>query len=173
MSTPQNATRRVRVPAGLRGVSWRTFALILAVNTGFAAILSIEDARPFWHPFITAQCFGLSIAYAVNAISPWEKTHPVWRLVLAVALGSTVGMALVILIKGYGLGVKGYTLVEIAALPHTFVPTLIGAFCTGLFVSMLFLFKFREARAQTQILRSEADRNLLSKQAAEAELKLM
>ncbi len=173
MSTTQNATRRISVPTGLRGVSWRTFALILAVNTGFAAILSIEDPRPFWHPFITAQCFGLSIAYAVNAISPWEKTHPVWRLVLAVALGSTVGMALVILIKGYGLDVKGYRLVEIGALPHTFVSTLIGAFCTGLFVSMLFLFKFREARAQTQILRGEADRNLLSKQAAEAELKLM
>jgi LytS/YehU family sensor histidine kinase len=37
----------------------------------------------------------------------------------------------------------------------------------------LFLLKFREAHARTQILRAEADRNLLSKQAAEAELKLM
>src|SRR5207237_5592970 len=136
MSTTHNATRRISVPTGLRGVSWRTFALILAVNTGFAAILSIEDPRPFWHPFITAQCFGLSIAYAVNAISPWEKTHPVWRLVLAVALGSIVGMALVILIKGYGLGVRGYRLVEVAAEPHPVGSTLIRGFCTGLLLCM-------------------------------------
>ncbi|HWZ73042.1 MAG TPA: histidine kinase, partial [Casimicrobiaceae bacterium] len=173
MSTTQNATWRIPVPAGLRGVSWRTFALILAINTGYAAILSIEDTRPFWHPFISAQCFGLSIAYFVNAISPWEKTHPVWRLVFAAALGSMVGMALLILIKGYGLAVKGYGLSEIAANPHTFVWTLIGAFCNGLFVGLLFLFKYRDARTQTQLLRAEADRNLLSKQAAEAELKLM
>jgi Histidine kinase/Histidine kinase-, DNA gyrase B-, and HSP90-like ATPase len=173
MSTTQNATWRIPVPAGLRGVSWRTFALILAINTGYAAILSIEDTRPFWHPFISAQCFGLSIAFVVNAISPWEKTHPVWRLVFAAALGSMIGMALLILIKGYGLSAKGYGLSEIAAHPHTFVSTLIGAFCNGLFVGLLFLFKYRDARAQTQLLRAEADRNLLSKQAAEAELKLM
>jgi hypothetical protein len=173
MSTTQNATWRIPVPAGLHGVSWRTFALILAINTGYAAILSIEDTRPFWHPLISAQCFGLSIAFVVNAISPWEKTHPVWRLVFAAALGSTAGMALLILIKGYGLAVKGYGLSEIAAHPHTFVWTLIGAFCNGLFVGLLFLFKYRDARTQTQLLRAEADRNLLSKQAAEAELKLM
>src|ERR1700682_1456267 len=166
MSTTQKATWHIPLPPGLRGVSWRTFALILAINTGFAAILSIEDARPFWHPFITAQCFGLPIAYAVNAASPWEKTHPVWRLACAVAIGSMVGMALVILIKGYGLA-------TMLADPHRFWGTFIGGFFNGLFVSLLFLLKFREAHARTQILRAEAARNLLSKQAAEAELKLM
>jgi hypothetical protein len=173
MSTTENATWRMPVPAGLRGVSWRTFALILAINTGYAAILSIEDTRPFWHPFISAQCFGLSIAFVVNALSPWEKTHPVWRLVFAAALGATVGMALLILIKGYGLSAEGYRLSEIPAHAHTFVWTLISAFCNGLFVGLLFLFKYRDSRAQTQLLRAEADRSLLSKQAAEAELKLM
>src|SRR5205814_8931261 len=112
----------------------------------------VEAPRPCWHPCSAARCFGLSIAYAVNAISRWEKTHPVWRLVLAVALGSTVGMALVILIKGYGLDVKGYRLVEIGALPHTFVSTPSGAFCTGLCGSMLFLSSIGAARAQPQIL---------------------
>src|ERR1022692_4234815 len=173
MSTTENPAWRIPVPTGLRGVSWRTLALILAINTGYAAILSIEDVRPFWHPFISAQCFGLSIAFVVNAISPWDKTHPVWRLVFAAALGSTLGMALLILIKGYGLAAKGYALTEIAANPHTFVETYIGAFCNGVFVGLLFLFKYRDARAQTQLVRAEADRNLLSKQAAEAELKLM
>jgi hypothetical protein len=166
MSTIQKAAWHLPLPPGLRGVSWRSFALILAINTGFAAILSIEDRRPFWHPFITAQCFGLAIAYAVNFASPWEKTHPVWRLACAVAIGSTVGMALVILIKGYSLA-------TMLADPHRFWGTLIGGFFNGLFVSLLFLLKFREAHARTRILRAEADRNLLSKQAAEAELKLM
>jgi signal transduction histidine kinase len=152
--------------AGLRGVSWQTFALILAINTGFAAILFINDSKPFWSPFITAQCFGLSIAYAVNAASPWEKTHPVWRLVLAVFIGAVVGYALLILIKGYRVA-------DMVADTHRFTWTFMSGFWCGLFVSLLFLLKFREARSRAQLLRSEADRNLLSKQAIEAELKLM
>jgi signal transduction histidine kinase len=152
--------------AGLRGVSWQTLALILAINTGFAALLFIDDTRPFWHPFITAQCFGLSIAYAVNAGSPWEKSHPIWRLVFAVAIGAVAGCALMILVKGYSLA-------DMRAEPHRFAMTLLGGFTTGLFVSLFFLVKFREARTRTEIVRSEADRNLLSKQAIEAELKLM
>ena len=75
-------------------------------------------------------------------------------------------MALVILIKGYGL-------TDLTSDPRKFVWTLGGAFCNGLFVSLLFMFKYRDARAQTQMLRAEADRNLLSMQAVEAELKLM
>ncbi len=161
------------IPAGLRGVSWRTVALILAINTGFAAILYIEETRPFWHPFITAQCFGLAIAYAVNAASPWEKTHPVWRLALAVAIGTATGYALVVLVKGYVLALNGYSLRELVSDSHKFGWTLFGGFSNGLFVSLLFLFKFRETRAQARILKAEADRNLLSRHAIEAELKLM
>jgi LytS/YehU family sensor histidine kinase len=48
-----------------------------------------------------------------------------------------------------------------------------SGFVMGTCVSLLFLLKFRDARLQEQVLKSEADRNLLSKQAAEAELKLM
>ena len=58
---------------GFQGVSWQALALIVAINTGVAAILTIDDSRPFWHPLITAQCFGLSIAYAVNAAQPWNR----------------------------------------------------------------------------------------------------
>jgi LytS/YehU family sensor histidine kinase len=43
----------------------------------------------------------------------------------------------------------------------------------GLCVSLFFLLTIREARARAAILKAEADRNLLSKQAVEAELKLM
>jgi len=157
--------------AGLRGVSWRTVALIIGINTGFAAILSIEDPRPFWHPFITAQCFGLAIAYCVNAGTPWEKSHPVWRLALAVAAGTAIGFALLVLVKIVVLG--AYSWDELRSRRVPFALTAFSGFTNGLFVSLFFLVKFRESRAQAQILRAEADRNLLSRQTAEAELKLM
>jgi hypothetical protein len=161
--------------AGFRGVSWLTFGLIIAINTGFAAILSIEDPRPFWHPLITAQSLGLSIAYVVNAISPWDKTHPVWRLVLAVAIGTLIGFSLLVLIKGPLLHQPGYTVAELfgAEHIHTTSWTLLSGLSNGVFVSLFFLLKFREARARAAMLRADADRNLLSKQAIEAELKLM
>jgi hypothetical protein len=159
--------------AGFRGVSWQTVALILAINTGYAAILSIEDSRPFWHPFITAQCFGLSIAYMVNAACPWNKTHPVWRLILAVAIGTAVGYMLVWLVKGRIIAEPGYTLLELLSDSHKFGWTLLSGFSNGLFVSLFFLFQFREARARADLLKADADRNLLSKQAIEAQLKLM
>ena len=47
--------------------SWLTVLLLVTINTGVAGILSIEDMRPFWHPFISAQSLGLCIAFAVNA----------------------------------------------------------------------------------------------------------
>jgi hypothetical protein len=84
--------------------------LIVAINTGVAAILSLDDARPFWHPFISAQSFGLSIAYAVNAASPWDKPRPVWRLIVAVAIGTAIGVALLIAIKGYVIAEESYRL---------------------------------------------------------------
>jgi hypothetical protein len=153
--------------------SWFTILLIVAINTGIAAIMSIEDPRPFWHPFISAQCFGLAIAYAVNAASPWEKTRPVWRLALAVAVGTVLGYLLVVLIKSYLLQLDGYTLRELVSDSRKFQWTLVSGFFNGLFVSLFFLFKFRETRADAALHRALAQHNLLAKQAVEAELKMM
>jgi len=153
--------------------SWTTILLIIAINTGVAAIMSIEDPRPFWHPFVSAQCFGLAIAYAVNAASPWEKTRPVWRLALAVAIGTALGYALVVFIKSFLLQLDGYTLLELVSDSRKFQWTLISGFFNGLFVSLFFLFKFRETRAEAALHRAEAQHNLLAKQAVEAELKMM
>jgi len=153
--------------------SWTTILLIIAINTGVAAIMSIEDPRPFWHPFVSAQCFGLAIAYAVNAASPWEKTRPVWRLALAVAIGTALGYALVVFIKSFLLQLDGYTLLELVSDSRKFQWTLISGFFNGLFVSLFFLLKFRETRAEAALHRAEAQHNLLAKQAVEAELKMM
>ena len=151
--------------AGLR-VSWLTVLLIAAINTGIAGILWIEDPRPFWHPLISAQCFGFAIAYCVNVASPWEKSHPIARLIAAVAAGAAIGMLLIIVIKGY-------TVADLRDRAGLFGLTLVTGFLNGLFVGLFFLIKFREARAATALHRAEAERLLLSKQAVEAELKLM
>jgi hypothetical protein len=154
-------------------VSWRTLLLLLAINTGVAALLSIEDARPFWHPFVSAQTIGLLIAYAVNTAEPWGKTHPVWRLAAAVAVASSVGVLLVIAIKGYVIGAENYSVGYARMHPGTFVWTAISAFIMGMCVSFIFLFKFREAHAAAVLNRAEAERHLMSKHAIEADLKLM
>jgi len=160
--------RRWWVPAaaGLSQASWQSVALILAINTGFAAILWIEDTRPFWHPLITAQCFGLAIAYAVNAASPWESRRPLLRLVLAVAAGTAVGFILLVMIKDYSVA-------EMKEHSGRFAWTAFSGFTNGLAVSVFFLVKFREARGQAQLLRAEADSSLLARHALQAELKLM
>src|SRR4051794_40605205 len=95
---------------GLRGVSWASIGLILAINTGFAGILSIEEVRPFWHPLITAQAFGLAIAYCVRVAAPWHSGRPVPRLVGAVAAGTLIGVVLIIAIKGYVIHEPEYQL---------------------------------------------------------------
>jgi signal transduction histidine kinase len=163
------------VLAGFRCVSWWTLVLIVAINTGVALLLYTEETRPFWHPFITAQSIGLSIAYAVNAARPWGSTHPKLRLIVAVVCGTVFGMALLLAIKGYILGDPEYALSSLHghASPGMIVGTATSALIVGLCVSMFFLLQFREAHARAQILKAEADRAMLSRQAIEAELKLM
>jgi signal transduction histidine kinase len=161
--------------AGFHGVSWRTFALILAINTGVALLLYTEETRPFWHPFITAQSLGLSIAYAVNAAQPWESAHPLRRLIVAVLGGTVLGMVLLLAMKGYIIGDPEYHLGSLHghASPGMVVGTAMSALVMGLCVSLFFLLKIRDALSRAAMLKAEADRNMLSKQAIEAELKLM
>jgi hypothetical protein len=161
--------------AGLRCTSWRPLGLILAINTAVALLLYTEETRPFWHPFITTQCVGLSIAYAVNAAQPWESAHPLRRLVFAVAGGTALGMLLLLVIKGYIISDPEYHLGDLHghASPKMIVGTAVPALIMGLCVSLFFLLKIRDALSRAAMLKAEADRNLLSKQAIEAELKLM
>ena len=152
---------------------WLTLLLLVAINTGVAAILSSEDVRPFWHPFVSAQTFGLSIAYAVNAVRPWERTHPVWRLVGAVAVGTVAGVVLLVLIKGYVIGDELYNVQHVRQRVGQFAGTALSAFILGSCVGLVFLFRFREAHTAAALHKAEAARLLMSKHAAEAELKLM
>jgi len=160
-------------PSGLRATlaegfrfSWQSFAIIVLINTGIAAVFWIEDPRPFWHPLVSAQCNGLAIAYCVNAAAPWASNSPLRRLAIAVAIGATIGILLTIVLKGYPVA---YVLER----RQTFLLTYMAAFFNGVFVSLFWVLKFREARAAEALHRAEAERHLVSKHAVESELKLM
>ena len=173
MSTALNTRWWTPAFSGLRGVKWQRLLLIIAINTGVAALLSIEDMRPFWHPFITAQCFGLSIAYCVNAAAPWDSAAPLKRLIGAVAIGVLISVMLVIAIKGYVIHEPEYNFAGVLEHLGRWGGTALGGFMIGLCVSWIFTLKIRESRVLERFLKTEAERSLLSKQAVEAELKLM
>jgi len=147
-------------------VPWQTVLLLAAINTGIAAVVWREDTRPFWQPLLTVQLYGFSIAYCVNAVSPWDKSRPILRLAVSVLVGTLIGVGLTILIKGY-------TLEYVASRADSFAWNVFTGFANGLFVSLFFYVKNRETQAAAALHRAEADRHLLSKQAVEAELKLM
>jgi sensor histidine kinase YesM len=146
--------------------SWTTILLIAAINTGIAGVLWIDDPRPFWHPFLTVQIYGFAIAYCVNVAQPWDKGSPIIRLALAAGVGALVGVVLVVL-------VKGYTLDYVRERLEFFLYNVFAAFGNGLLISLIFYVKFKEARAAAALHKAESERHLLSKQAIEAELKLM
>ena len=146
--------------------SWQAFAIIVLINTGIAAVYWIEDPRPFWHPLGSVQCDGLAIAYCVNAAAPWASNSPLRRLAIAVAIGATLGILLTIVLKGYSPEyVMGHQ--------KSFLLNYMAAFFNGVFVSLFWVLKYREARAAEALHKAEAERHLLSKHAVESELKLM
>jgi LytS/YehU family sensor histidine kinase len=163
--TTRTDTWPAKLASGFR-VSWSTVLLIAAINTGFAALLWVEDPRPFWHPLVSAQCFGFAIAYCVKVASPWENRRPIARLIAAVAVGTVVGMLFVFVIKGYSLA-------DLQERVKLFGLTMFTGFTNGLFVSLFFLLKFRQARADAALHKAEAERHRLARHALESELKLM
>jgi sensor histidine kinase YesM len=162
---PAAPPARNALRAGLH-FSWSTLLLIVAINTGIACVLWIDDPRPFWHPLVTAQCYGLAIAYCVNVAKPWDRQKPIRTLMLSIAAGALIGVVLVIVLKSYPLSYVR----ERAAF---FAFNVLTAWANGLLISLIFYVKFRETRATAALHQAEAERHLLSKQAVEAQLKLM
>jgi sensor histidine kinase YesM len=148
------------------GARWQSILLIAAVNSGIAGITSIDDPRPFWHPFVSTQCLGFSVAYFVNLFSPWTKRRAILNLLVAVCLGAATGTLLIILVKQYPLS-------HVMSNPGRFLSTALSGFFLGLFVSLFYFNQWREAMNQAALHKAEADRNLLRQQATEAQLKLM
>jgi signal transduction histidine kinase len=143
-----------------------TVLMIAAINTGIALVLWDRDPRPFWHPLLTVQIYGFCIAFAINVLRPWQREKPMLPLLAGCMIGSLVGVVLVIIVKRYSIE---YVLER----REVFGWNVLQAFLNGLLISLLFFVRFREVRAREALLRAEAERTLLAKQAVEAELKLM
>ncbi|MEO6750078.1 MAG: histidine kinase, partial [Casimicrobiaceae bacterium] len=69
--------------------------------------------------------------------------------------------------------VKGYDGAYVHAHASTFAENIFASFLNGLFVSLFFYVNFRETRAEAALQRASAERHLLSRQAVEAQMKLM
>jgi len=154
--------------AGFR-FSGTTLLLLVAIDTGVALLLwtGAHDRQPFWQPLVTTQLTGLAIAYCVNVAAPWnDHRAPLRRLAIATFVGSLLGLALVIVVKGYSFA-------HMRTEPMSFVFNVVASFLIGLSISLMFYVKRREARATAALHKAEAERHLLSRQAVEAELKLM
>ena len=165
MQNPSTPRREHPLLAGFR-FNWSTLLLIAAINTGIALVLWIDDTRAFWHPLLTVQLYGFSIAYCVNVAAPWDHAAPLRRLALASVAGALIGVVLVIVFKGYSLDYVRERLTF-------FMYNVFAASGNGLLISLIFYVKRREARAAAALHQAEAERHLLSRQAIEAELKLL
>ena len=144
-----------------------TLASIVAIDTGIALLLWLQEPQQsFWQPFLSVQLHGLAMAYCVNAVRPWERDKPLRRLAATTLVGALAGLLLVIVVKGYSPA-------SVRAMPWSFVFNFVAAFIIGFPISLIYYFRKREARAVAAMHKAEAERHLLSKQAVEAELKLM
>jgi len=161
-----------RLAAGLANLTWKNLLLLAALNAAIALALWIEDPRPYWHPFITAQCFGFVIAYCVRVAAPWDHPAPVRRIVAAVAAGAILAMALATVIKRYTID-SGYTLDYVLEHRKGFLLTTCAGFVLGLLASLIVHMRLRATRAVAALHRAEAEHLRLSKHAMESELKLM
>jgi sensor histidine kinase YesM len=155
-----------RLAAGFRGIRWKPLALLIAVNAAIALALWLEDKRPYWHPLVTAQCFGFVIAYCVRVAAPWDHPTPIRRLIVAVAAGALGGMLLTTLVKGYSID-------YVTEHWRGFALTVWTGFVLGLLLSLMVQVRLRETRMREELLRAETERHVLAKHAAESELKLM
>ncbi len=154
-----------RIIAATRA-SWQRLLLIAAINTGIALAIWVEDPRPFWHPLVTTQSYGFSIAWFFNLLTPWKTRTPVRMTALAALLGAAVGLWLVILFKQYPLSM-------LADKPAMFFGTSFAAFVIGLFVSLFFLLNYREAQNRVDLERAEAERQRLARVAVDARLEAL
>ena len=158
--------RRTPSRAGF-AFAWRTVLLLAAINTGIAAVLWIDDTRPFWQPLLTVQLYGFAIAYCVNAAAPWSEAaaDPA-----AAGRGGARHAHRAARSRSWSRATRSS---YVLARTSTFGWNVFAGFANGLFVSLFFYLKIRESQAAAALHKAEVERHLLSKQAIEAELKLM
>ena len=71
--------------------NWMALLSIVAIDTGIALLLWLQEHQSFWQPFVSVQLHGLAIAYCVNATRPWEGDKPLRRLVAVTGASNLIG----------------------------------------------------------------------------------
>ena len=156
----------------LKGVTWRRVAITFVINTAVVALiewLGIEN--PFLDLLVTGQIIGFSIMLAVSAAGNMNLrriTKPVAQLI-AVVVGSLIGTVLVVIVKGHDL-IATFTKAEAI---HRFSYTAMLGILAGGLITAYLIFRERDAQARAALHKAEAERQLLAKQMAEAQLALM
>ncbi|MBV8467388.1 MAG: histidine kinase [Burkholderiales bacterium] len=151
-------------------VRWQRVVLVFLVNTAVSMLLSVDDERPFIHPFITVQTAGFAIGYFVNCFKPWQSKHPHWVLTGAVTLGTLLGLVVNIVLK---IEVGLYTIAYYQKHAAGVIWSTFWTGQVGWLVSMLFITQMRESHNREALQAVEVERQRLSRQAIEAELRLM
>ena len=155
----------------LQGVTWRRIALTFVTNTVVVALVDLGVDNPFPDLLITGQVLGFSIMFVVSVagnLSLRRIPRPVAQLA-GVVLGSLVGTVLVVLVKGRDLAAILY---EKEPLERFSVTLILGLLFGGL-VTAFFIFRERDAQARAALHKAEAEKQLIAKQMAEAQLALM
>jgi sensor histidine kinase YesM len=157
----------------LAGITWRRVAMTFVVSTVVVAIVKwpghIEN--PFLDLLVSGQVVGFTIMLAVSVagnLRIGRMPKPVVQL-LSVVLGSLVGTVLVVLVKGRSLS---GVLTEWEGFSRFSTTATLGMVFGGL-VTAFFVFRERDTAAQAAVHRAEAEKNLIARRMAEAQLALM
>ena len=157
----------------LAGISWRRAAITFVVATVIVAFVKwvLHMENPFLDLLVSGQVVGFTIMLAVSVTGnlPLGRVPKPVAQLLAVVVASFVGTVLVVLVKGRSLA---SALTEWEAFSRFSMTATLGVIFGGL-VTAFFIFRERETASRAALLRAEAEKNLIARRMAEAQLALL
>ena len=157
----------------LAGISWRRAAITFVVATVIVAFVKwvLHMENPFLDLLVSGQVVGFTIMLAVSVAGnlPLGRVPKPVAQLLAVVVASFVGTVLVVLVKGRSLAAA---LTEWEGISRFSTTATLGVIFGGL-VTAFFIFRERETASRAALLRAEAERNLIARRMAEAQLALL
>ena len=161
--SPNNRTTIIRLA--------RVAVITAACNTAVTIVVFPFVDNSFGDLSISAQVVGFSLLALLYPAMNLAMS-PLWRTVSvagALVLGAVLGTVLVVLVKGRDLGVMFSDSHHLSS----FGLTAIIGFTAGTMAVAWMATRARIARAEAELMRSEADRQRLARKHAEAELKVI
>ncbi|MFA7281548.1 MAG: histidine kinase [Sterolibacterium sp.] len=160
---PQQKAKLIRVI--------RVAAITAAFNTALTAILVPMLDNKFWDLLISVQVVGFTLLVLLYPAMSIRMSR-LWRILSvasALVVGAFFGTVLVVLVKGRDIGMMFSDKEKL----WSFVLTAAIGFIFGSIAVTVLATRARIARAEAELMRSEADRQRLARKHAEAELKVI